>query len=181
MEAKCGACGARHLLDDAQLTGLESVQFSCSACRQMNVVNLLKRPERTKSTTPLPSFARAQGTPVVAAELMKEPPGLALPADKKISLRVVSGLASGKEFPFPKPRMIVGRAGGGADIEIEDAEVSRWHCAVEVRPDSIWLRDLESTNGTYFDDERTRAALLLDGAEFRIGSTVLQISIKPAS
>jgi pSer/pThr/pTyr-binding forkhead associated (FHA) protein len=72
---------------------------------------------------------------------------------------------------------VIGRAGGGAQIEIDDAEVSRWHCAIEVKDGMVWLKDLESTNGTYFEEERTRAAVLVDGAQFRVGSTVLELRI----
>jgi predicted Zn finger-like uncharacterized protein len=179
MEAKCGQCGTKHVLDEKQVGSHGKVQFRCSQCGHLTVVDLMRRPERTKSVTPLPSFARSDVLPEVKAELFKEPPGLALPADKQIVVRVVGGLNVGYSQIVSKPRMIFGRAGGGADIEIDDPEVSRWHCALEVKPDAIWLRDLESTNGTYFDEERTRAALILDGAQFRIGSTVIQVDVKP--
>ena len=32
-----------------------------------------------------------------------------------------------------------------ADIIINDKEISRWHCAIEIKDDVIRLRDLEST------------------------------------
>jgi len=40
------------------------------------------------------------------------------------------------------------------------------------------LKDLDSTNGTYFDEERVRAAMLRDGTEFRVGNTTLKVSLR---
>ncbi len=64
-------------------------------------------------------------------------------------------------------------------LEINDPEVSRQHCAVEVKGEVIRLRDLDSTNGTYINDERVRAAELAHLSEFRIGSTVVRVTITP--
>ena len=179
MEALCGHCGAKHNLNDKQVGGHTKVQFKCSSCGQMTVVHIATRPDRTRSTTPLPSFARTEGAADVLAELIKEPPGLNLPADKAITLTAISGLSNGTMHTLEKPRVILGRKGGGADFEVDDPEVSRWHCALEVKDAAIWLKDLDSTNGTYYDNERTRAAMLGDGIEFRIGSTILRVNITP--
>jgi predicted Zn finger-like uncharacterized protein len=178
VEIVCKECGAKNVLDDSQLGGHDKVQFRCAKCDKVIVVDLKYRPDRTRSVTPLPSFARSEMLPEVKAELYKEPPGLALPTGKEITVRAISGPAAGLTHKVTKPRIIFGRAGSEADIEVDDPEVSRWHCALEVKQDAIWLRDLESTNGTYFDEERTRAALIMDGAQFRIGSTVFQVDVK---
>jgi pSer/pThr/pTyr-binding forkhead associated (FHA) protein len=74
--------------------------------------------------------------------------------------------------------MTIGRLGGGANIEIDDPEVSRLHCAVEVRRDAILLHDLRSKNGTYLGDSRVFAARLDESSKFRIGSSLLQVSIQ---
>jgi pSer/pThr/pTyr-binding forkhead associated (FHA) protein len=46
--------------------------------------------------------------------------------------------------------MVVGRADGrvGADVEIDDASLSRRHAEFVATPDGWELRDLGSTNGT---------------------------------
>jgi pSer/pThr/pTyr-binding forkhead associated (FHA) protein len=41
------------------------------------------------------------------------------------------------------------------------------------------LRDLDSTNGTFYEEERVRAAMLVNDAEFRIGETLLRVSFTP--
>ena len=58
------------------------------------------------------------------------------------------------------PLATIGRLGGGADIEIDDRQVSRLHCALEVKDSSVLLRDLRSTNGTYVADQRVLSAKL---------------------
>jgi len=74
---------------------------------------------------------------------------------------------------------VCGTAARDADVEIDDPGISRWHCAIEVKDEVVSLRDLDSTNGTYFEEERVRAAELKHLAEFRIGSTVVRLSISP--
>ena len=80
-------------------------------------------------------------------------------------------------YPVQKPRIVLGRA--DADIVIDDKEISRWHCAIEIKDDVIRLRDLESTNGTFFTDERVRVAELKHLSEFRIGTSIILLSVTP--
>jgi Inner membrane component of T3SS, cytoplasmic domain len=93
----------------------------------------------------------------------------ALGAGERIKLRVAEGPSQGLEFEISKSITTIGRIGGGADIEIDDPEVSRAHCAVEVRRDGILLHDLRSTNGTYLRNSRVSVARLEKASKFRIG------------
>ncbi len=52
-------------------------------------------------------------------------------------------------------------------------------CWLEVRNMHIDLKDLDSTNGTFFDEERVRAAMLRDGTEFRIGGSLIRVNFQP--
>ncbi len=135
-----------------------------------------RRPDATMVISPLPSFARAgsgrSSTPILEEEDASKPPGTI-----RVSLTVTAGPGQGKVHKLNKPRVVIGRE--GADIVLEDPEISRHHCILEVRDDRVSLRDLDSTNGTFFEEERVRAALLQDGAEFRIGETRLRLNIQP--
>ncbi len=73
--------------------------------------------------------------------------------------------------------MILGREGAG--IVLNDQEISRHHCLLEVHDNYANLKDLDSTNGTFFEEERVRAAMLQDGAEFRIGNSVIRFTLAP--
>ena len=100
-----------------------------------------------------------------------------LPKGKTIAISVIAGPSKGVTHQFHKPRISIGRTGGGVDIEIDDPKVSRLHCALGVSHGSIRLCDLGSTHGTYVHDELVRVAELGHLSEFRLGSSVLLLTI----
>jgi pSer/pThr/pTyr-binding forkhead associated (FHA) protein len=102
---------------------------------------------------------------------------LIIPQDRTIKIWVVAGPSQGMEFELSRPLITIGRLGGDADIQIDDPEVSRLHCSVEVRRDAILLHDLGSMNGTFIADSRILSARLGKRSQFRIGSTRLQLDI----
>jgi len=177
MKAACSSCGAQHSLPDAKLVGRPRVQFNCAKCGKTTVVEVAQNPDATQVLSPMPEFARSAGAPRLSRTGVAEDPGLRLPAGKAIALSVIAGPAKGLFYSVQKPRVVLGRA--DADITINDKEISRWHCALEIKDDVIRLRDLESTNGTFFEDERVRVAELKHLSEFRIGSCVILLSITP--
>jgi hypothetical protein len=175
MQAKCVHCGTEHNLRDADSSVHPKVQFKCSKCGKTTVVELKRRPDQTVVISPLPSFARADAS----SSNLQLPPadeGLKLPADGVFVLAITSGPASGEVFRLSQPRVVVGRQ--GADIPLNDPEISRHHCLLEVRDKYINLKDLNSTNGTFYDEERVRAAMLQDGSEFRIGESRIRVSLQ---
>jgi hypothetical protein len=177
MKAACTSCGAQHSLPAAQLAGHSRVQFRCAKCGKSTIVDIEQNPEATQVLSPLPGFARSAGAPRLAGGGRGGEIDLRLPAGKSIALSVIAGPARGLVYPIQKPRIVMGRA--DADIVINDKEISRWHCAIEIKDDVIRLRDLESTNGTFFADERVRVAELKHLSEFRIGASILLLSITP--
>lgn len=104
---------------------------------------------------------------------------LALPNDKTITISVISGRSKGLAHRITKPKNSIGNIGSGANIEIDDPQVSSLHCAVGVTEDTVRLCDLDSTNGTYVNDERVQATNLEHLSEFCVGSTVLLVTILP--
>ena len=76
----------------------------------------------------------------------------------QIVLTVINGDLRGRAFIFETPmRCVIGRA---SDCEIslaktEDfAGISRHHCALDIQPPHVSVRDLGSLNGTYVNDQR---------------------------
>ena len=177
MKVACSICGAQHSLPDKKLVGLRRVQFQCAKCGTSTVVEIAPNPDATQVLTPLPDFARSAGAPRLAGSGGAETNSLHLPSGKAIALSVIAGPARGLVYSVEKPRVVVGRA--DADIIINDKEISRWHCAIEIKGDVIRLRDMDSTNGTYFGDERVRVAELKHLSEFRIGTSVVLVSVTP--
>ncbi|HET9801670.1 MAG TPA: FHA domain-containing protein, partial [Candidatus Acidoferrum sp.] len=175
MKAKCGNCGREHVLKDSEIAQHSKVQFRCSKCGQPTVVEVKLRPDATIVMSPLPSFART-GTEGGASTLGLHDAELAMPSGVVAGLQVMDGPDKGLVRQFEKASNILGRQ--GADIVLKDPEVSRHHCLLEVKDSYINLKDLDSTNGTFFDGERVRAAMLQDGAEFRIGTSTIRVSFE---
>ena len=66
-----------------------------------------------------------------------------------------------------------------ADIIIAGAGVSRAHCLVELASDQLRVSDLNSTNGTYIDNERIgRAAILAIGSVLQVGNVSFEHEIR---
>jgi serine/threonine protein kinase len=102
---------------------------------------------------------------------------LRLPPGKRLSLAVLDGPQRGKTIPMEKPRLVLGRTGGGADVELNDGEASRTHAVIECHGQRILLRDLGSTNGTFVGESRIIDSALQDRTEFRIGRTRLMLIV----
>ena len=100
---------------------------------------------------------------------------LQLPKDKRFSLAVIQGAATGQIFPIQKTRTLIGRS--GADINLDDPEASRQHAMLEIVGDVTLLRDVGSTNGTWIELERIEQHQLQNQQEFRIGSHVLMFIV----
>jgi serine/threonine protein kinase len=100
-----------------------------------------------------------------------------LPVGKRITLAIIEGPQRGKVFPLEKPRLLIGRAGGDADVQLSDPQASRNHAAIECHGPRILLRDLGSTNGTFVGHGRIVDAALHDQSEFRIGRTRLMLIV----
>ena len=67
----------------------------------------------------------------------------------------------------------IGR-GQTSDLVLSDARISRTHCMVRLKEDELLVTDLNSTNGTFVDDERIEGeAVLPVGSTLRIGSLSL--------
>jgi hypothetical protein len=154
-------------------------QVRCWMCAQSSVVDLTP-PDQNSSTiefNPIADADRMFG----AARLERSPESRAavldLPEHKSIMISVIQGMSRGVECDMTVPLVTIGRLRGGADIEIDDPKVSRLHCAIEVKNDSVLLRDLRSTNGTFLGEKRVLAARLNESAEFRIGETKIRVQV----
>lgn len=176
MQAACIHCGQQHLLKDDVVGKYPKVSFRCTKCHLTTIVEVKRSVDQTVVISPMPSFARADAS-TQRLRLLPEDEGLQLPNDVDVVFTVESGPESGRSFTLIKGRTVIGRK--GADIALDDPEVSRHHCIVEAREKFINLKDLDSTNGTFLEGERARAAVLQEGATFRIGSSMIRLTFRP--
>jgi pSer/pThr/pTyr-binding forkhead associated (FHA) protein len=86
-------------------------------------------------------------------------------------LLVVAGESAGKLFPLNKPELIIGRS-PSADIRINEKAVSHNHARLGMDNGVCTLRDLESTNGTFVNNELIVGPVRLRGGDaVGVGST----------
>ena len=182
MTTSCPKCGAVLRLSKKQPAGDLPSPLRCWMCTFTWTPTTDRSAEaegpRTILVTPSGPRERSKAGRLAAAESCQTA-SLALPDDKTVKISVVAGSSQGMEYDLSRPLVTIGRRKGGADIEIDDPEVSSVHCAVEVRRDTILLHDLRSTNGTYLDDSRVFAARPEVSSRFRIGSSILKVDIVP--
>jgi len=69
----------------------------------------------------------------------------------------------------------VGRA-PRADFVVDAALVSRLHCRLTAADESVDVVDLDSTNGTYINDQRVKTGCIKIGDRLRVGRVEFTIS-----
>lgn len=180
MQARCPNCGA--LLYSGETPSDGQLPAKCWMCMTLVTQNAaaVKPASPTAVSQPAESPERRSAARL-DRDAASETKSLEIPPGQTIKICVVAGISKGLEFDLSRPLVTIGRVGGKADIQIDDPEVSRLHCAVEVRGNAILLHDLRSTNGTFVDDSRVLAVRLKKMSQFRIGSSCLQIDILPSS
>jgi predicted Zn finger-like uncharacterized protein len=190
----CPACQSRYRFDETKMGSRPKVSLRCSRCSATIEIENPQlaadplepppAPQPAKAPSPVPAemnstretpVQREPGQGTMAASDAQRLGLLHLPRDKRFSLAVIQGSATGQIFPVHKTRTIIGRA--GADINIDDPEASRQHAAVEIVGEVALLRDLGSTNGTWIELERIDQRQLANQQEFRIGSHVLMFIV----
>jgi two-component system cell cycle response regulator len=95
------------------------------------------------------------------------------PSTSEACLVVIYGHDLGKKFNLDRDALIIGRS-SGADIKLEQEAVSRNHCKLVNTGDSVIVRDLGSTNGTYVNDQLVDEYRLRDGDLLKIGRCIFK-------
>jgi DNA-binding NtrC family response regulator len=93
---------------------------------------------------------------------------------QRFALRVIDGLDRGREYVCDSAADVsVGTADSNGLI-LTDPTVSRHHFTLQVTPEGVLLRDLDSTNGTTLSGFRVVTAYLQTGAVIAVGMTKLR-------
>lgn len=186
----CPTCQTKYRFDETQLGGKSRVQAKCKKCGGTIDIGVAEAAaatpapagnapvsdEKSQDTTARVKRLRSDEDSVEAtmtgeavAEVME------LPQDKKYSLAVLQGKASGQIFEINKVRTIIGRA--SCDIVLDDPEASRQHASLEILGSRVIVSDLNSTNGTFVDGQQIDRAELQNHNEFRIGEHVMMLIV----
>jgi predicted Zn finger-like uncharacterized protein len=200
----CPACQSRYKFDESKLGERPKAKTRCAKCGstieiENPLLAAMTLPPGTRPPVPAPAptppvppsepepgtetSRRAIGVPTVDEVAGQTITGkdlhkmgvLELPKDRRYSLAVIQGSGTGQIHQINKTRTIIGRT--GADLNLDDAEASRQHAAVEILGENAVLRDLGSTNGTFIELDRIQQHVLNNHMEFRIGSHVLMFIV----
>jgi predicted Zn finger-like uncharacterized protein len=195
----CPSCQARYKFDEAKLGDRPKARTKCAKCGGSIEIENPQAGTLPPSAVPLASPAAPRsaepadlphGEPTAQRPrpVLDDSAGtitgrdlhragmIELPKDKRFSLAVIQGSATGQIFPIGKSRTSIGRS--GQDVNLEDPEASRQHAVLEILGETAILRDLDSTNGTFLDLERIQGQVVLTNQmEFRIGTHVLMFIV----
>jgi hypothetical protein len=92
---------------------------------------------------------------------------------------VLTGLTQPLEFELAPGFNTLGRNPTN-DFRLHDATVSSFHCEIVVSDDSVLVRDLGSTNGTFIDNQPLQEGRLRPDQILRLGSVELRLQPQPA-
>lgn len=190
IRVSCPACQAKYRFDEGLLRGRERGHAKCKKCGATIQVNLAASSPASATAAaaaaPPPGVLESQdptsrvrkmrsdekvGSVTTSMSQKMASDALELPSDKKYSVAVLKGKATGQIFAITKSRMTIGRS--GTDILLDDAECSRRHAVLEIRGSHATISDMGSTNGTFVDGQRTDKADLENHSEFRVGDHVM--------
>lgn len=96
----------------------------------------------------------------------------------QVNLKVLAGPYKGRIFSFTQhDSFLIGRSRDAHLYLPEDRYFSRNHCLLEINPPRSFLRDLNSTNGTFVNGRRVAQATLSDGDRIQCGETILVVEV----
>ena len=92
----------------------------------------------------------------------------------RVKLRLAHPAIGEIAFPIDEGgQVVLGRKGGSTGIELNwDPKISRRHARVWVEAGALWIQDLGSRNGTWYDGTRLRYPIRIEpGMQIRVGQT----------
>lgn len=89
-------------------------------------------------------------------------------------LVVLSEGFTGRSYELKTDRTTVGRVDDNA-FAIPEPSVSSHHCEILLKGNDVVVKDLDSTNGTFVNDERITEAVLRAGQILRLGQLEMRL------
>ena len=193
MIIECTSCHARYQYNEDRFERKPSKKIKCAKCATVFEIHNPAFAEKPAATPAAPerapagdmTFARrdeplaaAMSDPQTTSEKHEASKVIApqMPTGKRLSLAVINGPDAGSVYRIEKPRVTIGRT--GADLALNDSEISRAHAAVEIRDTTFYVEDLKSTNGTLIDGQKIIGPTELQNhSEFQVGGSTLMLIV----
>jgi transcriptional regulator with GAF, ATPase, and Fis domain len=135
------------------------------------VPNIGLRPARVAAQLPLSASIEADFMAEETATLARSAPD---PGPLGAVIRVLNARATPSKLRLASGKCVLG-SGSDADVVIAEPTVSRRHVELELVPEGIRVRDLNSHNGTYYLGQRLEQMVLAPGARLMLGATEVVI------
>ncbi len=81
-----------------------------------------------------------------------------------------------RDFPITGDKATIGR-NSDSDIQVSLGVVSRHHCELSVKQDTVAVRDMGSSNGTYVNNKRVQQVEVKAGDTITVGPVVFTVVI----
>src|SRR5262245_48528144 len=95
-----------------------------------------------------------------------------------VLLKILQGSKAGKEVKIPTPKCVIGRE-DGCHLRPQSDAISRRHCVIITTENEVVVRDLNSRNGTFVNEERVaEEAVLLHGDILRVGPLQFEMIVE---
>lgn len=100
----------------------------------------------------------------------------------KLQLVVLTpGKSEGKPIPITLPQFLIGRD-PQCHLRPASALISKRHCAVLTRGDRVFLRDFDSTNGTFLNDRQIKGEVELRHEDkLKVGPLLFLVQVEAAT
>ena len=81
------------------------------------------------------------------------------------------------DYAFTIPDFQIGRD-PNCEITLAENAISAHHARFRFHHNQWWIEDMQSTNGTFLNDERLQTStVIMDGDDLRVGSVVFSIHL----
>jgi hypothetical protein len=107
------------------------------------------------------------GTTMIMQEKEEEPVGLLG------WLVIIDGPDRWRDFKITKRKTTIGRS-RECDFVLEHGQVSAKHASIRLMDDGLYLTDLDSSNGTFVNDQEVMIQKLSDNEIVRLGEVILK-------
>ena len=81
---------------------------------------------------------------------------------------------TGRTYELKTDKTTVGRVADNT-FEIAEASVSSHHCEIHLRGGEVFIKDLDSTNGTFINGEKITESVLKPGQILRLGTVDMRL------
>ncbi|BDU74944.1 FHA domain-containing protein [Mesoterricola silvestris] len=186
MIVQCPSCASRFQYGEERFLGAASKRFRCPKCGEtFEVLNPTLAPAQPAPPAPAPppppppkatETSRRKGRDAMMDLANFKNDGM--PSGLRFTLAFLTGPFASTVRVLDSPLTVIGREEG--DVVINDPEISRRHARIEIHPDgTVWLTDLDSTNGTFVGGAAIPGPTkLADRQEFSCGRSTFMLLIR---